>query len=315
MCTEPAAEAPPPQLVESEFENIYRGGLWGTKGRGSGGGSSLQATRHMRRFLGEWMRANRTEILVDMPCGMMTWQEPMLRELWNTSSAGSGPPVRPRYLGFDVAPAVVQSAQGREFLTNSSAMVAVAQADMSDGEQFRSVVVPAIQKAVAAVGAAGRTTRPEEPGVPSPNDRGAGGEILVILTRDALQHIPNALVFSTLANLRELADSLGPEVSKDTTLMLGHYLTVSPQDNREVIMTGGYRSINLRAEPFVGIFGSPASRDGRVAAGPAIGYDVLEPEHGFPSKWLLVVGFVSQSNKACGGRNGYGRCGCHKVCI
>ena len=329
--------------MASGFDHIYKKHVWGQNGDGSGDGSSIRYTANLRKFLESWIHDHKTAVFVDMPCGMMRWQHSMLGDLWggtskaaaaakhgssSSSSLENKPPPSSttslvRYLGFDVAPAVVESPQMRDYVAFSRGKVSVGQVDMSDARQFRSVVTPAIQKAVsfARAGIKGKSLFGARgaPGVDhseqSERSSGVQQEVLsradrsitpnvVVLNRDALQHLPNDLVWSTLANLRELATALGPEGSKHTTLMLGHYLSGTAADNHD-IPVGSYRPLNLRAAPYAGIFGKsgdiqPMQGVGRSSAlvetdVPTIGYDVQTSSGsnaGDPPKYLLVVGRV-----------------------
>ena len=148
----------------------------------------------------------------------------------------------------------------------------VSQLDMSDAKQFQDKVETKLKDAMtstmvapSSAGTIGTTA----PGPPAPATKMGG---TIILIRDALQHIPNDLVVSTLKNLRHLAGALGDDFAKKTTLMLGHYKSAPGFENAKDIGIGGYRSINLREPPFAQYFSEKSGDEVSAIGTDVVGY-------------------------------------------
>jgi SAM-dependent methyltransferase len=78
-------------MSREAFENVYRDGRWGF---GSGHGSLPRTTAPYRRFLEEFLVANRVTRVLDYGCG--DWQFSRLID-WHGAS----------YIGLDIVPAVI----------------------------------------------------------------------------------------------------------------------------------------------------------------------------------------------------------------
>lgn len=129
---------------------------------------------------------------------------------------------------------------------------------MSDAAQFRKTATPAIQRALG-LGSADDVGHEQE-GLAGGRDARAPATTnktpsMVLLSRDALQHITLRMVWSTLANFRELGRVLGRDIAKRSFLLLGHYLLAPASMNFDVKI-GGMHYINLRQPPFQKVRGN-----------------------------------------------------------
>jgi SAM-dependent methyltransferase len=97
----PAATPAPAARMEQVFSKIYREDEW----RGSGDGSSAEATREYRYFLEAFLRINRVRSVLDVGCGD-----------WRFSRYVPWEGVQ--YLGMEVVPAVVE-ANTRKFAADN----------------------------------------------------------------------------------------------------------------------------------------------------------------------------------------------------
>lgn len=89
------------------FENIYTNNSWGAgevAGMGSGTGSSMQATVNIRSSLIGFIETNNIQRMFDIPCGMMNWQMPMLKQIWLKNPDFT-------YRGMDIASNVITKLQ------------------------------------------------------------------------------------------------------------------------------------------------------------------------------------------------------------
>src|SRR5258708_35338692 len=61
--------------LEERFERIYSTNLWSDPESRSGVGSRLDSTRVLRRELTKALRQLDARVLLDVPCGDVTWSE------------------------------------------------------------------------------------------------------------------------------------------------------------------------------------------------------------------------------------------------
>ena len=87
---------------ERVFSEIYDKRLWGQRGGGSGDGSSLEYTKRTRALVEMIVYKYNIDLLVDAPCGAMTWMPSVLERIHRDRPSF-------RYLGVDVVPGVVKN--------------------------------------------------------------------------------------------------------------------------------------------------------------------------------------------------------------
>lgn len=63
------------------FDAIYARNGWGTEGDGSGGGSEVTFTEHLRDMLMQIIAENNIKSMLDAPCGSCKWTSVMLQQL------------------------------------------------------------------------------------------------------------------------------------------------------------------------------------------------------------------------------------------
>lgn len=91
-----AQETKPPAALAGDadaFDTIYKDGLWGGKGGGSGPGSELSEMWPTVIYLAQFIATHRIERIVDLSCGAMAW--------WPTVIAMSQREVQ--FTGFDIS--------------------------------------------------------------------------------------------------------------------------------------------------------------------------------------------------------------------
>ena len=86
-------------LTES-FSTVYHKRMWGPDGGGSGGGSTMKATKSTRHFLHKFVLEHNVTRFLDAPCGAMEWQKALLHHIQET---------RPiNFVGMDIVPSVIE---------------------------------------------------------------------------------------------------------------------------------------------------------------------------------------------------------------
>lgn len=80
------------------FNNVYRTGAWGPDGEGSGPGSTVLFTAHVREFLLRFIRHFQVKRMVDAPCGSFHWMRYVVEKVEDTDFS---------YTGVDVADGVI----------------------------------------------------------------------------------------------------------------------------------------------------------------------------------------------------------------
>lgn len=88
--------------AEPVFSNIYDKRLWGKQGGGSGEGSSMQFTTRTRALVEMLVYKYDIDLLVDAPCGAMTWMPSVLKRIHAARPSF-------KYLGIDVVPGVIKN--------------------------------------------------------------------------------------------------------------------------------------------------------------------------------------------------------------
>ena len=87
---------------EKVFSQIYGQRLWGNAGGGSGDGSSMEYTKRTRALVEMLVYKYNIDLLVDAPCGAMTWMPSVLKRIHDARPSF-------RYLGVDVVPDVIKN--------------------------------------------------------------------------------------------------------------------------------------------------------------------------------------------------------------
>jgi len=88
--------------VQDAFSTIYKDGTWGEDGKGSGQGSTLTTAFIVASTIRLVMGMYSLTSLLDAPCGMMVWQEPLLAALSDDIPEF-------KYFGTDIVPSVIES--------------------------------------------------------------------------------------------------------------------------------------------------------------------------------------------------------------
>ena len=86
------------------FTRIYEQGEkdWGSAGGGSGPGSTLDYTRHVRSLLFNFITHRGVKTMVDAPCGSFHWMPTLLRRLERSHHALD------EYTGLDVVESIIE---------------------------------------------------------------------------------------------------------------------------------------------------------------------------------------------------------------
>jgi hypothetical protein len=92
--------------TEESFASIYNESKWGSRGGGSGDGSTEQNAVGASRILFHLILELNVNSVLDAPCGAMVWQKSMLSQLVHIRT-------RFKYLGVDVVPSVVEANRRR----------------------------------------------------------------------------------------------------------------------------------------------------------------------------------------------------------
>jgi len=92
-------------MAEAAFSGIYARSGWSAEGDGSGGGSTLDYTRHVARLLEALVQRLDVATLLDCPCGSGVWMAPLVQRLQRARPALA-------YIGVDVAAEALARAGG-----------------------------------------------------------------------------------------------------------------------------------------------------------------------------------------------------------
>ena len=90
----------PPTDKEGVFSEIYDKRLWGNDGGGSGEGSSMKFTKRTRALVEMLVYKYNIDLLVDAPCGAMTWMPSVLERIHEARPSF-------KYVGVDIVPSVI----------------------------------------------------------------------------------------------------------------------------------------------------------------------------------------------------------------
>lgn len=103
----------PPTGAERIFSYIYDRKVWGNNGGGSGDGSSMEYTKRTRALVEMLVYKYNIDLLVDAPCGAMTWMPSVLERIHDARPSF-------KYVGIDVVPSVIKNNKERiqqEYIT------------------------------------------------------------------------------------------------------------------------------------------------------------------------------------------------------
>lgn len=92
--------------IKNKFELIYKNLLWGDYGDGSGPGSTINYTIHVRSILRQVIEEYSIKSMLDAPCGSFHWMPLLLK---NISENLNGKHFR--YHGVDVVEKLIHSAR------------------------------------------------------------------------------------------------------------------------------------------------------------------------------------------------------------
>jgi hypothetical protein len=78
------------------FDKVYTSNRWGKAGKGSGVGSTIEATENIRCFIDNFIIDNKIQSILDLSCGRMNWWPLVLDKHPNV-----------KFMGYDVSSYVI----------------------------------------------------------------------------------------------------------------------------------------------------------------------------------------------------------------
>jgi len=172
-CAMSAAASPLPPLDASaltrrRFSAIYESAHWSGAGGGSGEGSEPAAAAGAARIVGDVLRRVGAAALADVGCGSLSWLGAAIDA--HDAAAQGGSRGALRFVGVDVVPALIDAHRAR--FAETRPQWSFAAGDAAAPGSLAPLLAPAL---------------------------GAGP--LLLLCRDALQHLPLALAVAALENV------------------------------------------------------------------------------------------------------------------
>lgn len=203
--------------VTEAFSRVYSKHTWGQSGRGSGEGSTINATAIMRKVLTQFIQDKDLSIMVDAPNGGMVWTDVFLNDSWHGANGMSL-----KYIGLDVVPSVIAGNHARHAADIREKRISIGQVDVTKPKSLSA----AVRKGLKNVGITESAWR----------------QRAFLLTRDVVQHWPWSLACTYLRTvLREKA-------SLPRYLLVGGYRHKQLK-NRDIPL-GGYFPVDLSQNPF-----------------------------------------------------------------
>ncbi len=205
-----SSPAPSPDITNTTFEQIYQQKIWTPEGGGSGVGSSRVNGLGASYILRLIMMKYRLTKLLDAPCGaaMSSWMYTTIQPLKSDIPSF-------QYYGVDVVGSVIHANRAKVIQEKMEKFVQYYRVDLS---------------------ASSTTTKASLPRLPLHYD--------IILSRDALQHLPYQLIARVLHSYCE---------TNSRYLLIGSYLhSIKSGDNRNRdIKVGETFHINVLQAPFL----------------------------------------------------------------
>jgi hypothetical protein len=195
-------------LTRRRFSAIYESAHWTGAGGGSGEGSDPAAAAGAARIVGDVLRRVGAAALVDIGCGSLSWLATVI-DAHDAAAQGGPRGSALRFVGVDVVPALIDAHRAR--LAESRPQWSFAAGDAAAPGSLAPLLAPA---------------------------RGAGP--LLLLCRDALQHLLLALAARALENMARSGARL---------LLLGSYRVGG--FNCDMPTAGFFSWVSLLKSPFL----------------------------------------------------------------